>query len=507
MRPHRGRHDRCRSTSARSSVRDFGTIYEGLLESEPRRREGRPDRRSARAPGVPAKSGDEVLAPPRAAVYFHSASGERKATGSYFTPDIVVEHLLDSRSNPCSLGTWNESPRLLDSGDEAEAARLFFDFRVADLAMGSGHFLVAAVDRIERRMRDFLDRAPHPAGDQRDTAPSATRRRGAGTRTTRPNSRSTRQRSCDASRATLHLRAGHQPDGRRTGPTRPVDQHLRPRAGHEQLRPRARLRRQPHRCGHDRRGAARAGPVRRDRAGQLLGPAITSTSSEPGNWLRDAATSTEADKAEVRAAAAAARKARMPPTRPSAVRRCCRGPPRARSNRPVTSMSNPDHRSARRGACDGSRGSEACTLPVPLPRGLPASNPGFDVLLGNPPWEEVMVEEPKFWLRIEPGLLGLKPADAKCRISQLRAERPDLLPVLQEEIDRQRTPGASFSPAHTQDSGRGTSTTIGSSPGAPGTCCVTGGHLGMVFPRIPARRGRQHDLARARARRRPVSTS
>ena len=35
-------------------------------------------------------------------------------------------------------------------------AREFFDFRVADLAMGSGHFLVAAVDKIEALMRTFL---------------------------------------------------------------------------------------------------------------------------------------------------------------------------------------------------------------------------------------------------------------------------------------------------------------------------------------------------------------
>ncbi|WP_244872658.1 MULTISPECIES: hypothetical protein [unclassified Mycolicibacterium] len=44
----------------------------------------------------------------------------------------------------------------LTKGDAAAAAREFFDFRVADLAMGSGHFLVAAVDKIEALMRTFL---------------------------------------------------------------------------------------------------------------------------------------------------------------------------------------------------------------------------------------------------------------------------------------------------------------------------------------------------------------
>ena len=110
---------------------------------------------------MPAKNGDDVLAP-AGTVYFHTTSGERKATGSYFTPDFVVEHLLDRALEPALARHLERVARLLDSGDEAEAARLLFDFRVADLAMGSGHFLVAAVDRIERRMRDFLTEHPIP---------------------------------------------------------------------------------------------------------------------------------------------------------------------------------------------------------------------------------------------------------------------------------------------------------------------------------------------------------
>ncbi len=47
-----------------------------------------------------------------------------------------------------------------------------------------------------------------------------------------------------------------------------------------------------------------------------------------------------------------------------------------------------------------------------------------------------MVEEPKFWLRVRPGLLGLKPADLKSEVARLRTERADLLPILLREIDR-----------------------------------------------------------------------
>ena len=45
-----------------------------------------------------------------------------------------------------------------DALDETDAAEALFDFRVADIAMGSGHFLVAAIDRIEKRIADYLSR-------------------------------------------------------------------------------------------------------------------------------------------------------------------------------------------------------------------------------------------------------------------------------------------------------------------------------------------------------------
>ena len=46
----------------------------------------------------------------------------------------------------------------LDALDETDAAEALFDFRVADIAIGSGHFLVAAIDRIEKRIADYLSR-------------------------------------------------------------------------------------------------------------------------------------------------------------------------------------------------------------------------------------------------------------------------------------------------------------------------------------------------------------
>ncbi len=112
---------------------------------------------------MPAKPGDEVVVP-AGGVYFHSASGERKATGTYFTPHIVVEHLLDAVAGPRprrAPGTHRR--RCSTAAIGRSAAEAFFDFRVADLAMGSAHFLTAAIDHIEARMRDFLTEHPIPA--------------------------------------------------------------------------------------------------------------------------------------------------------------------------------------------------------------------------------------------------------------------------------------------------------------------------------------------------------
>jgi hypothetical protein len=143
------------------SVREFGTIYEGLLESM---LSVAPSDLALDAKGnyVPAGKGAEV-AVAAGEVYFHNRSGARKATGSYFTKPFAVEHLLDHALEPALDDHLARIQQALDAGDEAAAADAFFDFRCVDLAMGSGHFLVAAVDRIEARLSNFLALHPIPA--------------------------------------------------------------------------------------------------------------------------------------------------------------------------------------------------------------------------------------------------------------------------------------------------------------------------------------------------------
>ena len=95
---------------------------------------------------------------PKGHPFLHNTSGARKSTGSFFTEHFAVEHLLDYGIEPA----LKEHIERLASMTEREAAESFFDFRVADIAMGSGHFLVAAVDRIERVLSSYLAQRPLP---------------------------------------------------------------------------------------------------------------------------------------------------------------------------------------------------------------------------------------------------------------------------------------------------------------------------------------------------------
>ncbi len=101
----------------------------------------------------PVRKTGESVKVQKGSVYLHTASGARKTTGSFFTKQFAVEHLLEHALEPALADHLARLDALLDDRAAAEA---FFDFRVADIAMGSGHFLVAAVDRMERSLGGYL---------------------------------------------------------------------------------------------------------------------------------------------------------------------------------------------------------------------------------------------------------------------------------------------------------------------------------------------------------------
>ena len=68
-----------------------------------------------------------------------------------------------------------------------------------------------------------------------------------------------------------------------------------------------------------------------------------------------------------------------------------------------------------------------------------AGRGGFDAVVGNPPWEEVTVEELAFYARYQPGLKGLAERDRRAGVESLRRERPELDERLRIERERVAT--------------------------------------------------------------------
>jgi hypothetical protein len=99
----------------------LGSIYEGLLEANDRTR--------------------------------------RKASGSWYTPDPIVEYIVAHTVGPVlerKLLALRHRPDLLEN---------VFDLKVHDPAMGSGHFLVKAAKFITARLRRFLEEFPASSVD------------------------------------------------------------------------------------------------------------------------------------------------------------------------------------------------------------------------------------------------------------------------------------------------------------------------------------------------------
>ncbi len=86
------------------------------------------------------------------------AGNERKTTGSYYTPDFLVQCLLDSALDPVIEDRLKKK-----KGEEAEQAIL--EVKICDPACGSGHFLIAAAHRLARYLARVRTGEAEPSPD------------------------------------------------------------------------------------------------------------------------------------------------------------------------------------------------------------------------------------------------------------------------------------------------------------------------------------------------------
>ena len=131
------------------SVQQLGSIYERLLEREP----------------VWDDDGNVVARP---------NSYARKDSGSFFTPQELVDLIVDRTLKPLAeerLAAFAEKavalasdprPRAERYGElwQLDPAEAVLDLKVLDPAMGSGHFLVTAVDFLSDYIAEMVEHAP-----------------------------------------------------------------------------------------------------------------------------------------------------------------------------------------------------------------------------------------------------------------------------------------------------------------------------------------------------------
>jgi hypothetical protein len=411
-------------------VHEFSVIYEGLIDFELAISEVSL-RRNADGSYVPARPGERADVPAGQS-FVRGKSGRRKATGTYFTKPFIVEHLLDTALEPALASHLARVGNLLGRGDEAAAAAAFYDFRVADPAMGSGHFLVAAIDRIEARFSAFLAEHPIPrvSGQLDELAETARARL-----------------------AELSVAADVEPGAllRRQIARRCVYGIDVSETAWEL----ARLAVWIHTCvpglplptlnlvvANSLTGVASAWealetlePQPHPGQASLFSEEIRAALSAADGRLARAARAAEATRDEVKqtaeAATAAARDA---------------GPARvlldAALGTQLGVIPRPAGLEQALQAADSDavqekiRELQAAHMPCLFPRVFAGENPGFDVLIGNPPWEKVKVEEPQWWGTRFPGLMSLPQKEKNAAIARYRNERPDLCAEYETEQQR-----------------------------------------------------------------------
>lgn len=413
-------------------VREFGTIYEGLLESE---------LSVAEVDLVVDKDGlyspveNATPAVPKGKIYLHNASGARKSTGSYYTKDFAVEHLLDHSLEPA----LDDHLARLDKMDDRKAGEVFFDFRVADIAMGSAHFLVAAVDRIERRLSSYLARRQLP-----DVLNELARLKAS---------------ACEA--------LGIPPDVAGIEDTQLLRRQIARRCIYGvdinpiavQL---ARLSLWIHTfveglplsfldhsivCGNSLVGIAtftEVADLLDLSSGGLFAGAAQTLIGNAETAVRKLAKLSDANAAEVKKARSAfeeEKKAVANTSRMFDILTASRLPEAeitvtAEDFAPNSKLFTSGlHNRALKALAD----IPPFHFPIAFPEVFLRDRAGFDVIVGNPPWQEATLEEDGFWARYSPGIQALPQHEQERLKRRLRRERPDLVEQYEKEVAEANT--------------------------------------------------------------------
>jgi len=167
------------------NVRHLGTLYEGLLEHKLFIAKEDTEVRAAKdkIQFIPASQGGRIVAGryiPAGQVYFGSDRSERKATGSFYTPEYIVDYivrntvgeklaqlrqdflvgqkdLLSAVSKAIDRKERKALTELLEDNLKTFIKEKILKLSVLDPAMGSGHFLVNTANYIANFITEILN--------------------------------------------------------------------------------------------------------------------------------------------------------------------------------------------------------------------------------------------------------------------------------------------------------------------------------------------------------------
>ena len=427
------------------SVREFGTIYEGLLES--RLAVAQEDLAVQKLRGkdehvyVPA-TGDDPVWVEAGAVYLHNRLGVRKATGSYFTKPFAVEHLLDSALEKALDAHIARLDRLWQADDMAGLSEAFFDFRCADIAMGSGHFLVAALDRIEARLSGWIALHPVPTVNDellrlRSTALGSLGDLGVGTDIERTSLiRRQVARHCvygvDLNRVAVELaRLAIWVHTFVPGlPLSFLDHNLV--------------------CGNSLTGVgyldeviAEFDPDADPDMPSLFRSQLEDLLAHSRSALVRLARTSDATKREIDEARTAHREAQAAVAGATALFDVVAAHRAGACHLPVNHDETTIITESKRPAVvEQIRKMKPVHFPAAFPEVFLRERPGFDCVLGNPPWEKAKVERQQWWGRHQPGIRALSVGKMNAAINRLRKARPDLDRAYQRDMEQTKQTAA-----------------------------------------------------------------
>jgi len=453
----------------------LGYLYEGLLSLRltPADRDLAYDERADRY--VPAQDGDDVPEARAGDLVWLTDEGGRKSGGVYYTRTELVRHLVRGAVGPAFDRHLEEISALATTDPTAAAARLF-DFHVLDPACGSAHFLVEVVDELADKVAALLGQVAMPAvRDELDRLrASAGATWGAGIEDTALLKRLILKRcvygvdlspmGAEIAKISLWLHS---------------------------FVPGLSLAYLDHNV---QRGNALIGVARPDAIGgegqaTLFDDAIAASMREAAAKAAQIRATDDARPEDVRASHQADEELHAAVAGARAVFDLWTAEPLGLAGAREEALLRGQELVA--GASSPLAGEAAALArreaflhwPLAFAEVFARENPGFDAVVGNPPWDEVTVEELGFYARYRPGLRALAEGPRRVELARLLEERPELPELLAAEQERLAAMRRAFATG-------GDYATSGGDPDVYKLFCQRYGHvlrekgaLGVVLPR------------------------